>query len=317
MASVKIADVIVPAIFNRYTVVRTTQLSAFYQSGIIQNIPELSILGLEGGTIINMPFWNDLTGSEEILSDTIPLSVDKLTTGRDAAIIHARGKAWGANDLAKALSGEDPMQVIGDLVAAYWARRWQALILACLQGVFAASSMSTNLSDISGNTGDAAVFNASTFIDAQAKLGDQHEALTAIAMHSATEASLAKLDLIDYLQESQTNVRIPTFMGKRVIIDDSMPNASGVYTTYLFGPGAIGQAEGNAPVPTETDRDSLQGDDILINRRHFILHPRGVRWIGTPAGVSPTNTEVAVGTNWSRSWDNKLIRIVAFKHKLA
>ena len=105
-------------------------------------------------------------------------------------------------------------------------------------------------------------------------------------------------------------------MEKRVIIDDSCPVASGVYTTYLFGPGAIGLGNGAAPVPTETDRDSLAGDDILINRKHFILHPRGVKWVGTAAGASPTNTELTTGTNWSKVYEDKAIRMVKFVHKL-
>ncbi|CAI3212891.1 putative phage coat protein (fragment) [Clostridium neonatale] len=105
-------------------------------------------------------------------------------------------------------------------------------------------------------------------------------------------------------------------MEKRVIIDDSCPTSAGEYTTYLFGEGAIGLGNGGAPVPTETDRDSLAGDDILINRKHYILHPRGVKWIGSAAGSSPTNAELATGTNWSRVYEDKAIRMVKFVHKL-
>ena len=105
-------------------------------------------------------------------------------------------------------------------------------------------------------------------------------------------------------------------MQKRVIIDDGCPVSTDTYTTYLFGAGAIGLGNGETSVPTETDRDSLAGDDILINRKHYILHPRGVKWIGTPAGSSPTNAELAAGTNWERVYENKAIRIVKFVHKL-
>ena len=33
----------------------------------------------------------------------------------------------GANDLSKALSGDDPLGAIADLVADYWAREFQGL----------------------------------------------------------------------------------------------------------------------------------------------------------------------------------------------
>jgi hypothetical protein len=128
---------------------------------------------------------------------------------------------------------------------------------------------------------------------------------------------LVKQGLIDFKEDRDGNPTLPYYMGKRVIVDDGMPVATGVYTSYLFGAGAIGYADGGAPTPTETDRDSLAGEDILINRRHFVMHPRGVAWVGTATGVAPTNAEVAVGTNWNRRYENKNIRIVQFKHKLA
>jgi len=53
-----------------------------------------------------------------------------------------------------------------------------------------------------------------------------------------------------------------------------------------------------------------------VNRRRFVLHPRGVKWVGSPAGSSATNAELATGTNWVRVYEPKNVRIVAFKHKL-
>jgi hypothetical protein len=280
-------------------------------------VPELNVFGAKGGTTLAMPFWKDLTGVEEVLSDVVPLGVDKITSAQDIAVLHARGKAWGVNDLAEALSGDDPMQQIASLVGAYWSRRWQALLLAELQGVFAAASMSGNVLDISGNAGALAVIGSDSVVDAIYKLGDAADKLTAFAMHSATVSVLVKQQLIDFLPDKEGNPTLPFYMGKRVIVDDSMPVNAGVYTTYLFGAGAIGYADGGAPTPTETDRDSLAGEDILINRRHFVMHPRGVAWIGVATGVAPTNTELAVGTNWNRRYDNKNVRIVQFKHKIA
>ncbi len=68
-------------------------------------------------------------------------------------------------------------------------------------------------------------------------------------------------------------------------------------------------------VGVETDRDSLSGSDILINRRHFVLHPRGIKWAGA-MGVAPNNAGLSSDTNWERVYDPKQIRIVAFKHKV-
>ena len=314
----KIADVIVPEVFNKYVIERTAELSALYQSGIVVKDPELDALATAGGRLINMPFWQDLSGDDEVLSDTDSLSTDKITARKDVAALLMRGKAWKSNDLAKALSGDDPMRAIGDLVAAYWARRQQVTLLSILKGIYAAAGtkMSGNALDISTLTGNAAAFTGETFLDASYKLGDAEEKLTAIGVHSQVYANLRKQNLIEFSLDSE-NKPIPTYMGKRVIVDDGMPVDGDVFTSYIFGAGAIGLGNGSAPVPTETDRDSLAGDDILINRQHFLLHPRGVKFTDkSVAGDSPTNAELSTGANWERVYENKNVRIVQFKHKL-
>lgn len=315
MAATKIADVIVPEVFNPYSVQRSTELSRLYQSGIITTVPDLGINGAKGGTTIVMPFWNDLDGAEQILSDTVSLSVNRIQAAQDVAVLHTRGNAWGVNDLAKALSGDDPMEAIGSMVGDYWARRWQVMIVAILKGIFAGADLNANKLDISGNAGEDAVISGDSVVDALYKLGDASSRLTGFGMHSATVATLVKQGLIDYVPDSEGNPTLPTYMGKAVIEDDGMPVDSGVYTSYLFGQGAFGYADADAPVPTETDRDSLQGEDILINRRHFVMHPRGVAWVGTPTGVSPTNAELETGANWDLRYDEKNVRIVQFKHR--
>lgn len=315
--STKISDVIVPEVFNPYVIERTAELSALVKSGIIVPDEELDTLAKAGGRLINMPFWKDLTGEDEVLSDNGALTPGKITSGQDIAALLMRGKAWSVNDLAKALSGDDPMKAIGDLVAEYWARRKQKVLLSTLKGVFESSSMSGNVHDISSLESGNEKISGVSFISAKNKLGDASDKLTAVMMHSATFTSLEQQNLISYIPNSQGIVEFPTYMNKRVIVDDGCPESGGVYTTYLFGKGAIGEGNGQAPVPTETDRDSLAGEDILINRQHFILHPRGVKFTDTSVtGKSPSNAELENQANWERVYENKNIRIVAFKHKI-
>jgi hypothetical protein len=100
--------------------------------------------------------------------------------------------------------------------------------------------------------GRATRLTGSTLVDACAKLDDRSDRLTAVAMHSATEAALRKLDLIDFIPDSEGKAQIRTFQGRRVVVDDNLPTRAGstdgtVYTTYLFGPAAF--AKGAAPRP--------------------------------------------------------------------
>lgn len=137
-------------------------------------------------------------------------------------------------------------------------------------------------------------------------------------MHSATEAYLSKKQMIVYETSADKSMRIPFYLGKRVIVDDGVPVSAGTYTTYIFGPEAVGFADAViGDEDLETDRDILAGDTVLAMRKRFILHPRGVKWIGTAAGAFPTRAELAVGTNWERVFDNKNIRMIQFKHKNA
>jgi hypothetical protein len=316
MSATKISNIIVPEVFNPYVIEQTTRLDAFIQAGIVSNDSALDALALSGGTLINMPFWNDLEGDSEELSDLGALTVNAITAGQDQARLQMRGKAWGVNDLAKALSGDDPMGVIAGKVAKYWIGERSKVLFKTLKGI--ETTASANVLDISALTGASSVISVSSALDAKQLLGDNASKLTGVAMHSAVYTKLQKNNEIQFVPDSDTKVDIPYYLGYRVIVDDQCPVASGVYTTYLFGQGAFGLGNGSAPVPTETDRDSLAGEDILINRQHFVLHPRGIKFTeASVAGKSPTLTEIATASNWSKVYDTKNVRIVIFKHKIA
>src|SRR6185436_7145314 len=207
MAKTAVADVIIPTEFERYAIERTAELSRFGQSGIVEMAPEFDELARGGGREVKMPFWKDLTASRQILSDSASLTVNKITSDQDIARIHNDGQVWSVNHLAKVVSGDDPMQAIVDLVAGYWSRTDEGIVISCLKGIFAAASMAGNLlaihSESIAGTNNNTRLNGATFVDACTKLGDAANRLTALAMHSATEAALRKLDLIDFIPDSE------------------------------------------------------------------------------------------------------------------
>ena len=334
MAKTAVIDIIIPTEFERYAIERTAELSAFGQCGIVEHAPEFDALAAGGGREVKMPFWKDLSATRQLLSDSGSLSVNKITSDQDIARIQNDAQVWSVNHLAKVISGDDPMQAIVDLVAAYWARIDEGLIVSSLKGLFAAATMSGNLlgihSESVAGTSASTKLTGSTFVDACLKLGDRADRLTAVAMHSATEAALRKLDLIDFIPDSEGKAQIRTFQGRRVIVDDNLPTRAGttdgtVYTTFLFGPGAF--ARGAAPLDSEPlqggfgtegvefARVALDSDTVLINRRRYILHPRGVKFTSASvAGDSPTNAELETAANWVRVFENKNVRIVAVTH---
>ena len=362
----KISDVIVPEIFTSYVIEKTAEKSRILTSGIAMANPKLNELVTAGGLTMNMPYWKDLTGDDEVLSDSVALTPGKIDADKDIAALLMRGRAWGANELAGALAGDDPMAAIGDRVSDYWARQEQKTLVSVLTGVFAAATMSNHVSDITSETGDAAKMSANAVLDAKQLLGDSADQLQAIMMHSAVYTKLQKDNVIQYVSQigpDKSAIQVPTYLGYNVVVDDGMPikqtykkttdvaivsgkkyytydstddvyelvknpdvsdisdyyeEDAKIYTTYLFARGSIGRGEGT-PVsltPTETDRDSLAGEDILVNRRAFVLHPMGIKWVGNPVGVTPSNAELATGTNWVRVYEDKNIGLVALKHKI-
>lgn len=319
----RIQDVIQPEVFTDYTIQRTMELSNLIQSGIAENNKEFDRLASGPNTLVNMPYWEDLTGEPEVMDDTGETKPGKIKANKDVARKLAFVKSYGANALSAMLSGDDPMGAIANLFSSYWARQYQQILLSTLDGVFEAENMKEKVHDITAETGGKALISGSTFIDATQKMGDAKDLLTGVMMHSAVEAFLAKLQLIEYEETKDKSIRIPYFMNKRVIVDDAMTfdSETGTAVAYLFGQGAIAWGNGSHPdiQQTEVVRKglSLAGEDILVNRRLAILHPRGVKW--TEANVEktfPKFTELEDGANWERVYEPKAVRIVKFMFKI-
>lgn len=318
----RLTDMIVPEVFAPYIIEQTAERSALFQSGIVAEGLDVDLTG--GGKMFQIPFFKDLSGEEQTRQTNTALTVNKIDSGKDIARLHGRANAWGAEDLTSELTSGDPMQAIANRVADYWSRRWQALLISTLEGVF--TEVNDLVHDISKDTADDdSVISGEAILDAKQNLGDAKDRLTAIVMHSYIHTELQKKDLIDYIPDSQANVGWGEYMGNTVIVDDSVPvddTQDNKYTSYLFGNGAIALQDGPVENPVETDRDSLGDEDILINRRNFILHPRGVAWqndtdldqVENDDGVMvdpdfPSNDDVEKAANWERVYELKNIRL--------
>jgi len=337
MAKTLVSDVVVPEVFVPYVIERTAEKSRLIQSGIVDADAQFDQLASQGGRTIEMPFWQDLDGDDEVLDDSSSMTPGKIRAAQDAAAKVIRGRGWSYNDLAGLLAGDDPGRAIGELVASYKARRLQKQLLSLLTGIFASGTGldTTNTLDLhvtsgGGTPGAGNILNGTTFLDAQQKLGDEKDRLTGIMMHSQVETLLRKLDLIDYIPDSQgSGMIMKTFQGLEVIVDDSITtetvDSKTVYHTFLFGQGAIAFGIGRKPEPVdgavpgstwevEFSRDAAAGDSTLWCRWLNIMHPRGVKFTdASVAGKTPSNAELATAANWTRVFEAKNVRIVRIR----
>lgn len=329
----RLSDVIVPSVFTPYKQQLTTQLSALIASGAVQMDPAMSALLAGEGLTFNTPSFKDLDDdAENVSSDdpTVHSTPNKIQTAQEVSVRLSRNNSWSSMDLTADLLGEDPMQAIARRVAAYWTRRLQAVFIATMKGVFAMNDAapangSTHTAgdmtrDISGAAYSAGVtnFSAEAFIDAGLTMGDQAEGLGLALMHSIVYARAQKNNLIDFIPDANGVINIPTFLGRRVVVDDAMPNAAGVFETWLFAPGALRMGAGAPKVPTETDRTPTAGNgggqETLFDRVEWLLHPAGHAYIGTPPNGGPSNAattnNLAAATSWKRVFtERKQIKI--------
>ena len=323
----QIADVVVPEIFTPYVQQITETKSRLIQSGAVARDSELDNLLAGGGLTFNSPSWKDLDDdSERVSTDT---ASDKYTggtadpdpfktgTATEISVRLSRNNSWSSADLTAVLAGADPMASIASRVGAYWVRRLQAAFVATVKGVFADNAaaptgtehvLNDMTHDISGVSYSAGVtdFSAEAFIDTTLTMGDSMEDLSLVMVHSVVYARMQKNNLIDFIPDSEGQVNIPTFLGRMVIIDDSMPVAAGVYETWLFGAGAIRLGVGSPKVPTEVERLAGSGNggggETLYNRVEWTVHPIGHKYAGTAPSGGPSNAATANNLAAAASW---------------
>lgn len=330
--STNLSNVIIPEVYSSYQAVNSPEKSAFFRSGVVTRNAALDAWANQGGSLLTIPYWGDLSATDEPnLSDD---SASNATPKKITASAMQVGKAflnqgWSAMDLVGELAGSNPMRRIRDRVDAYWTRQWQRRLIASVLGVMAdnkANDSGDMIYDIAiedgANAAAANVFSRTAFTGSVFTLGDAFESLAAIAVHSMVYKRMVDNDEIITVYDSNGTLVKQTYFGKEIIVDDMMPVVAGAtsgykYTSALFGRGLFGYGEGSPNLPVEVDRTAAAGNgagqETLWTRNTWLLHPRGFSWAdkgsGTVsiAGQSATLAELKLAANWNRAWDRKLV----------
>jgi len=200
----------------------------------------------------------------------------------------------------------------------------QRVMFAIIKGVIA-DNVDNDSGDLvydvttSGTPAAANKISSTAVIGGHGLLGDAAGDFTAIAMHSTPYYQLITLNLIDFEPTNTQNLGFGTYMGLSVIVTDELTadtdGSNSVYWNILFKPGAIGYGESaSGIVPVETDRVVLDGEDVLVTRRQFTMHPLGFKWLETSVGGEmPTRSELEESGNWDRVYDKKNCGLVVVK----
>jgi hypothetical protein len=328
MAETTISEVYEPLTFNAAVDEKALELNAFLASGIVAPDPIITEQASAGGRIGELAYFGNLSVAEpNYSSDTVGATSTPLDIAgkKDIWRLAAINKSWSTMDLARELSLKDPLPSIVAKIGGYWATSEEDRVIQSAMGILAdndandSDDMLVNIAtDDAGATTAAELISAAAILDAKQTMGDKGSELSVIAMHSVCLNRLAQNDLITYLRDSEGNVLFPTYMGLRVVEDDSMPAVAGTnritYTSVLFAGGAIGRGTGRVLMPSELERSPGTGNgggqDIIHSRRSVIYHPYGFQFTSSSvAGASATLAELAAAANWDRIQARKNIGI--------
>ena len=324
MATTQIADIYDPLLFAKFAQEAAIELNAFVNSGIVVQDALIARQVSGGGSTLELPQFNGLVHDEPDYSSDNPASSStpaKVDSKKQIARVAPRNKSWSVMDLANELALDKPVAAITGRQGKYFAVDYEKRVISSCLGILAdnvandsSDMLETVYSDIASPL-DANKISGNAVIDAAQTLGDHKANVAAIAMHSKPHADLQKLGLLVDNFDPQTGaVRYQTYLGYRVIIDDSLPVEAGTnspkYTSILFGSGSIGTAPAPVDMPSELTREALTGDGggqtILTSRVNDVIHPYGFQCVSAGASrVANNYNELQAATKWDRVVDRK------------
>jgi hypothetical protein len=322
MAETRIADVVVPEVLSDMVSAQISEYIDFVRLGLAtKDYGNKDIR--DGGHFCKVPFYEQLTGDDEVITDSTSLTPGKITTDTDIGVVLHRGKAWASRDLAAILSGDDPMKEIAKQVAKYWGKKSANHLISVLNGVFydtTGTLYGTHVKKVAAADTTAVVLTSGSVVGAANLLGDMMDEFDAIVVHSKVYADMLREKLVTFPERfDPTNVRINgdkgKYLGLNIIVTDYCPVAAGgtapfnVYTCYLMKKGCMYYGMQRS-IMTETDRDILAQKDVLATTMHAVPHVKLVKWNVTT--TNPTNAALGTATNWLKvADDDKFIGCVA------
>ena len=335
---VLLADIVKRNNLSRYVQEAIKERSLFVKSGAVVRNSFLD--SREGGTRIQVPEFNPLAPTEEVMNGTATwgtssagyLTPQKIGTATQIATIIHRGFAYAVDDIATLAAGEDPMNAIRNQIADAINKLNSQRLFYQLHGLFG-TALSSNASDLAkaaaSGAAEANYLTAANVATARALLGERGDELDTLIVHPNVGFYLYQVGLLTFSTSSLTSGgavtwggggagidarSIGTFAGMNVIMDSQVnavqPGASGhikEYYCYLVKSGTIMEGV-QQDLRIEADRNVLSKQDVLSVDYHTAYHVMGTKWGN--AADNPTNSVLGNKDNWTATYDADLIPMV-------
>ena len=320
-----------PQIWVKELAEKIVTMPGLINSGVCVRTPEMDAIAEGAGISANVPVFKDVTDSadEPQVENTAPTNYSVVTSGLMVAPILNRVCPSSVTALSAQVSGVDPMGQVISILGTRRLKQRQATLVSILRGVFGtggAANAAAAFSDCrlggttaerfdekgTDSTADQRV-DAGLFIDACFMLGELADTLEGGAFwcHPNIKASLMKVDADQFkmVQPSGLPFKITTYRGCPIYTSGLLVRAGTtdgyVYDSYILTPGSIGWGEkaqaGDeiAVASLQLDKERPKNNQTIYDRTRFLLHPNGAKWVGTPAGQSASDSELATATNWN------------------
>lgn len=298
-------------------------------SGIVQQDSSIMDLIGEKGNVATIPIYKPLDANE---SGMEPLNNDGLTNNtpveisgdKQTCMLIQRMKAFKAKDFTKELTGADPMTLIRNKIAGYYAQVWEIELMNIAAAVLGVSALSGHVLDLATESKE---IEAGTIYDAeQAALGDMAEGLGLIVMHSAIYTQYKKMNMVEFDKYTvngaiKQEITLPTIAGKHVLVTDNYTKNDSTYLTYLFGEGAFlscDKTNYENQYTTDYDPETSAGIEKFYTKQGKVLHPNGLSLaVDNIAKESPTKAELGTVANWSLKYNAKNVKMGLIKSVLS
>lgn len=333
MAQTTISDVVIPEVFAPYLMKPILIKNALFESGIVEYDALLASKLDVGGDEFQFPYWGALElDTTEVPTEAGANTVNKITSGKLRVPRQFRSYTAGSTKLASILAGSNAMTAIQERVVQVWQTSMQKTLVSTLEGILKTTGGLTVVNDVAAADETAPTvannISAEAIIDGMKLLGDQGSGFEAMLIHSAPYAELKKLELIDFIQPSETAQQIPTYQGMRVIVDDRLYNFTrldaplgndvNVYTTFLLKGASFKYGDsdtGFTPVHIEVDETAGIGTETLFTRKMFAMAPMGFDFLGASVAgaLGPTDAELATAANWELKFGTNTMGFVAIQ----
>ena len=335
---VLLADIVKRNNFAAYVSEAIKERSAFIKSGAVVRNPLLD--SREGGTRIQVPEFNPVSPTEEIIDGTATwgtsnngyLTPQKIGTGTQIATICHRGFAYAVDDVAVLAAGEDPMGHIRDQLADAINKLNSTRLFYQLHGLFG-SALSANKLDLavaaSSGAAEANYLTAATVARGRSLLGERGEELDTLVVHPSVAYYLYQVGMLTFSTSALstgtgiqwggggvgvTDTSVGQFAGMNVVVDSAVnsvaPGSSGhqrEFYCYLIKSGTI--LEGvQQDLAIEAERNVLSKQDVISVDYHSTYHIMGTKW--NDASDNPTNSNLGAKAKWALTYDADLIPIV-------